>query len=71
MQDYTTQLSNPEWTSGLNEFMGSMSEFMIAAASQNNFGSVCAQIAMALANSIPVMTNMEDFASAEDKEINA
>ena len=51
--------------------MGSMSEFMIAAASQNNFGSVCAQIAMALANSIPVMTNTEDFASAEDKEINA
>ena len=50
--------------------MANISEFLIATASQNNFGSISSQIAMALANSIPVMTNVEDFAGVEDKKLN-
>ena len=70
MTELQGQLSDSEWTNNLNDFMGALSEFLIAAASANNFGSICAQIAMALANSVPVRTNVEDFASANDKAKN-
>ena len=63
-------LSSPDWISGLNEYMCSVSEFLIATASQNNFGSVSSQIAMAIANSIPMSSTVEDFASAEEKKAN-
>ena len=63
-------LQDPAWISGLNEHMAITSEFLIATASQNNFGSVSSQVAMALANSIPVMTNVEDFANAEERKVN-
>ena len=59
------KLSAPDWITNLNDYMSCVSEFLIATASQNNFGSVCSQIAMGIANSIPVMTSVEDFASAE------
>lgn len=50
--------------------MGYLSEFFIATASQNNFGSISSQIAMAIANSIPVLTSTEDFSGAEEKAAN-
>ena len=58
-------LSSPDWITNLNDYMSSVSEFLIATASQNNFGSVSSQIAMGIANSIPVMTSVEDFSSAD------
>ena len=45
-----------------------MSEFLLAAAAYNNHSSVSSQIAMSVANAIPINTEVEDFASKEEKE---
>ena len=70
MKECTEALSSADWGRHLNSFMDALSEFLIAAASQNSFGSISSQVAMALANSVPVMTNVEDLAGAEEKAAN-
>ena len=71
LKECTEALSSADWGRHLNGFMDSLSEFLIAAASQNSFGSISSQVAMALANSVPVMTNVEDLAGADEKAANA
>ena len=70
LKECTEALSRADWGRHLNGFMDALSEFLIASASQNSFGSISSQVAMALANSVPVMTNIEDLAGAEEKAAN-
>ena len=50
--------------------MSAMSEFLVATASQNNFGALSSQTLIAISSSIPIMTYMEDFSGAEEKAKN-
>ena len=70
LKECTEALSTADWGRHLNSFMDALSEFLMATASQNSFGSISSQVATALANSVPVMTNMEDLAGAEEKAAN-
>ena len=59
-------LSKSDWQQDLNDFMTALSEFLCATASQNNFGSICSQICVALANSIQISEKQEDFSHSDD-----
>ena len=50
--------------------MDNVNEFLCATASRNNFGSISSQIAVALANSIPLTVISDDFAGSEERKYN-